>query len=71
MNGKENFSEMFNENEDEKTKKTSELKDIKLPFDMKLFWKNCNEKYFKPLNELDVNEINHLVHLYSKYGNIY
>ena len=56
------------DSEDEQTTKESEPKDMKLNFDLKTFWKNTNEKYFKHINELNVNEINHLLHVYSKYG---
>ncbi len=56
------------DSDDEQTTKDSELKDTKLNFDLKTFWKNINEKYFRHHNELNVNEINHLLHFYSKYG---
>jgi hypothetical protein len=42
--------------------------ELKLPFDMKAFWKNLNEKFFRKIDEFDLNEANHLVHAYSKYG---
>jgi hypothetical protein len=56
---------------DDTTTKESEPKDNKLKFDLRMFWKNLNEKYFKPHHELNVNEINHLLHFYSKYGKYY
>ena len=58
------------ESEDDKTQKELDIKDLKLPFDMKTFWKNINEKYFKPSNDLNAHEINHLMYFYSKYGNL-
>lgn len=67
MNGKENIGNI-SDGEEDKVKKSGEVKDLKLPFDMKSFWKNVNEKYFKNVNEINVNDINHLVQLYSKYG---
>jgi hypothetical protein len=69
MNGKENNS-ILSESEEERTHKELDIKDLKLPFDMKTFWKNLNDKFFKAVNEENVHEINHLIHLYSKYGNI-
>jgi hypothetical protein len=42
--------------------------ELKLPFDMRAFWKNFSEKFFRRIDEVDINEANHLVHLYSKYG---
>jgi hypothetical protein len=59
---------IMSESEDDKAQKELDIKDLKLPFDMKLFWKNTNEKYFKPTNELNVHEMNHLMYFYSKYG---
>jgi hypothetical protein len=67
MNTKENNSS-HSDTEDGKTQKEIDIKDLKLPFDMKSFWKNVNEKYFKNINDLNVHEINHLVHSFSKYG---
>jgi hypothetical protein len=55
-----------NDSDDEVT--TNDSKDTKLSFDLKTFWKNTNEKYFNHQNELNVNQINHLLHYYSKYG---
>lgn len=56
-------------NEDTNEDKSKEEKfDIKVPFDMKSFWKNLNEKYFRKVE--NINEINHLLNLYSRYGNL-
>jgi hypothetical protein len=52
---------------DEEEKKEEKV-DLKLPFDMKSFWKNINEKYFRKCDQFSQNEVNHLVHSYSKYG---
>jgi hypothetical protein len=52
---------------DEEEKREEKL-DLKLPFDMKSFWKNINEKYFRKYDQFSQNEVNHLVHSYSKYG---
>jgi hypothetical protein len=56
------------DNEDEQSRKKEGKNDIKLPFDMRNFWKNINEKYFKKIEMSEMNEVNHLVHQYSKYG---
>lgn len=56
--------------EDEPSKKKEEKTELKLPFDMKAFWRNVNEKYFKNLDDFTINDVNHLVHLYSKYGKL-
>ena len=54
-------------NEDIIDDKSKEEKfDVKIPFDMKSFWKGLNEKYFQKVE--NVNEINHLLNLYSRYG---
>jgi hypothetical protein len=54
-------------NEDIIDDKSKEEKfDIKIPFDMKSFWRNIDEKYFQKVE--NVNEINHLLNLYSRYG---
>jgi hypothetical protein len=58
------------ESESKKNIKAEDKKDLKLPFDMRNFWKNINDKFFKKIESQDVNEVNHLVHLYSKYGKI-
>jgi hypothetical protein len=42
--------------------------DQKQNFDMKTFWKNTNEKYFRKLDKFSPNEVNHLVNSYAKYG---
>jgi hypothetical protein len=55
------------ESPDEEEKKEEKL-ELKLPFDMKSFWKNINEKYFRKYDQFNSNEVNHLVHFYSKYG---
>jgi hypothetical protein len=59
------------EGEEEQNKKKEDKADHKLPFDMKIFWKNIDDKYFKNLDQFGVNEVNHLVHLYSKYGKLF
>ena len=41
----------------------------KIPFDIKSFWKNIDEKYFNSIENLNLNEGDHLIHLFSKYGN--
>ncbi len=43
-------------------------KDIKPPFNMKSFWSNINEKYFRKIDDFSPNEVNHLVNLFSKHG---
>jgi len=58
------------ESEEKNFKKAEDKKDLKIPFDMRNFWKNINEKFFKKIESQDVNEVNHLVHSYSKYGKI-
>ena len=55
----------------EEDTKQEEKVDLKLPFDMKSFWKNINEKYFGTCDQSTSNEVNQLVHLYSKYGKLY
>ena len=57
------------ESEDKINTKMEGKKELKLPFDMRNFWKNTNEKFFKKIESADANEVNHLVHQYSKYGN--
>lgn len=66
MNQKENFEKS---KKDESNKEKEKI-DFKLPFDMKTFWKSTDEKYFKPLQDTDINEPNHLIKLHSKYGSI-
>lgn len=56
------------ESEDKKNTKAVGKKDLKLPFDMRNFWKNTNEKFFKKIESPDFNQVNHLVHSFSKYG---
>ena len=56
------------DSEDEKKGKKEDKFELKLPFDMKTFWKNINEKYFRKLDAFSTNDVNHLVTLYSKYG---
>jgi hypothetical protein len=56
------------ESEGNKNIKAEDKKDLKLPIDMRNFWKNINEKFFKKIDSTEVNEVNHLVHQYSKYG---
>ena len=53
---------------EERNQKKEERIDIKIPFDMKIFWKNIDEKFFLRSDLISVNEVNHLVQLYSKYG---
>ncbi len=67
---RENFKDE-SDGEDEQNKKKEDKADVKIPFDMKIFWKNINDKYFKNLDQFGVNEINHLVHLFSKYGKLF
>jgi hypothetical protein len=67
MNAKQKNS-ILSESEIDKTQKELDIKDLKLPFDMKSFWKSTNDKYFKSSNELNVHEISHLMYYYSKYG---
>ena len=67
MKGKEHTCSK-SDSDEEKPGKDIELKETKVPFDMKSFWKNINEKYFKSVNEINVTDINHLIHYYSKYG---
>jgi hypothetical protein len=55
--------------EDLQNTKVEGKKDVKLPFDMRNFWKNLNEFFFRKIDSTDVNEVNHLVHQYGKYGN--
>ncbi len=54
--------------EEEKRMNKEERLDLKLPFNMKAFWKNFSEIFFRKIDEYDLNEANHLVHTYSKYG---
>jgi len=56
------------ESEEKNIIKAEDKRDLKLPFDMRNFWKNINEKFFKKIDSTDANEVNHLVHLNSKYG---
>ena len=56
------------DSEEEKLPKKEDRLDLKLPFDMKAFWKNLNENFFRKIDEYDLNEANHLVHSYSKHG---
>jgi len=44
--------------------------DKKCPYDMKAFWKNINEKFFKSADEKNLNEVNHLIFYNSAYGKI-
>jgi hypothetical protein len=67
MNKKENLLDFFDPDDDSKEKK-DDKKDMKMPFDMKTFWKKIDEKYFKTLNEFNLTEPNHLIQLFSKYG---
>lgn len=41
---------------DEEEKREEKL-DLKLPFDMKSFWKNINEKYFRKYDQFSQNEV--------------
>lgn len=67
MNFKENF--IHNSDcEDEQIKMKEDKMELKVPFDMKIFWKNIDDKYFKNLDKFSKNEVNHLVNLNSKYG---
>jgi hypothetical protein len=50
-------------------KKEADIKDLKVPFDMSSFWRSLGNKYFKPIDELNVHEIRHLAYYYSRYGN--
>jgi hypothetical protein len=54
--------------DENKNAKIDEKNSLKLPFDMRNFWKSINEKYFKMVNMSEINEVNHLVHQFSKYG---
>ena len=54
----------------EEEAKQEEKVDLKLPFDMKSFWKNINEKYFRRCDRSSANEVNHLVQSFSKYGKL-
>jgi hypothetical protein len=67
---RENFKDDSDE-EDEQIKRKDEKIDLKHPFDMKIFWKNIDDKYFKNLDQFTVNEVNHLVNLFSKYGKLF
>lgn len=42
----------------------------RLPFNMRSFWLNINEKYFSYPNTFDTRLPDHLVHSFSKYGKI-
>ena len=46
-----------------------EGKEIKVPIDMKLFWKSINDIYFPNIKEINLNQINHVLEKYSKHGN--
>ena len=56
------------DDEKEDPAKTENRLELKLPFDMRAFWKNLSENFFCKIDQFDVNEPNHLVHAYSKYG---
>jgi hypothetical protein len=57
-----------NKNNNEKDSSLPTLNEIKVPFDMKIFWKIINDKYFMPFDPIEANKVNHLIKLYSKYG---
>ena len=42
--------------------------DKKCPQDMKAFWRNVNNNFFRPSDEKNLNEINHLILYNSGYG---
>jgi hypothetical protein len=57
--------------EDEEEEKKVEVipTDKKCPYDMKAFWKNINDKFFKSADEKHLNDVNHLILYNSAYGN--
>ncbi len=67
VNKKGNARNEVESGEDRNQKKEERI-DIKIPFDMKIFWKNIDEKFFLRSDQTSLNEVNHLVQLYSKYG---
>lgn len=55
------------ENKTHKEEKTKSER--RQPIDMKLFWKNLDETYFKNPKDLNTEKINHLIMNLSTYGN--
>jgi hypothetical protein len=47
------------------------VKEAKIPIDMKVFWKTLDEGYFKNIDPSDINEVNHVIKTFSKYGKIF
>jgi hypothetical protein len=70
MNKDNNLGSILQDSKSERDKKDKDNKEVKLPFDMKSFWKNLNEKYFKRIKDININEINHTILFQSKYGKI-
>jgi hypothetical protein len=60
----------YSESEGVQNQRAEDKKDLKLPFDMRNFWKNTNENFFRKIDLADVNEVNHLVYQNSKYGKL-
>ncbi len=69
MNTRENIKDESDGDDDHNKRKEDKI-DLKIPFDMKVFWKNINDKFFKKYDESGIHEVNHLVHSLSKYGRL-
>lgn len=67
MNEKDNTSH-WKKDEEAKNNAPQATRDLRVPFDMKTFWRNINDKFFRQVDASNVSQINHLVKLFSKYG---
>lgn len=68
MNEKDNF-EYSSDSENEKIKEnTREKSEVKLPLDMKSFWKTIDEKFFTFKEFCSPYEFNYKINSLSKYG---
>jgi len=64
----ENFKVDKLDLENQSTQEEKIKNERKQPIDMKLFWKNIDENYFKSVKELNLEKINHVLMNQSYYG---
>ena len=52
---------IYKSNNEEDKKIIRNGNEKKCPYDMKLFWKSINDKFFKTIEESHISELNHLI----------
>ena len=64
----ENFKPDKLDLENQSTQEEKTKNERKQPMDMKVFWKNIDENYFKSVKELNLEKINHVLMNQCYYG---